>query len=418
MLSQKLILSILFLLLMPIVPTASHALDVTVGTTVLTTTETINSRKSIRLVNANGTPRTYTGTAGGTFTISTLSGSGFPARVFVENGATVDRQVLTDAVVLAAAGNTNPSTLTIAINSSASAGDYTTVAAGLYPYAVAMNGNFVATTVTAARTNTILVTGSGNGNTIDNPSSTSPSLVAPPFTTAASASFSRQESESISCPGFESSGPCSPFLDNTITLTLRPAHSVRLPGSIDLVKVNVDVENGGNAILADVLAGLTKGHKIYQVRLEPSPGQCDTPIAGVCTDPDPNRLIIIRNISNSQGPWVTARGGDGDDDGDDDNHGNGNTVSQTKVEIESNGTGEVTAKGLCPASGCPPSNEVGVVAFCGADVVFESSLSLNKKGDGKADLFTGTSCPDPAVLLTDNPDNPEFGEWIAAPLVQ
>jgi len=80
----------------------------------------------------------------------------------------------------------------------------------------------------------------------------------------------------------------------------------------------------------------------------------------------------------------------------------------------SNGSGEVHASGLCPASGCAASNVLPVRVYCGGDNVTTTALQLDKHGDGKATVSFGLPCVDPAVLIMD-PNN--GSTWVAAPAI-
>ena len=354
----------------------------------------------------------------GVFSIARCAGCAGRARVFVSEGS-IDRLVLTDTQIT----NTNtgatlpPQALRITVNSgllsvSGPAGDY--------PYATELSGTFTAplgTGSTVDGIDQITVTATTNGNCdgpcmIDSPAldagETNPSqysLVAPPFLSAGVPSYAPKEQQNIPC-GFanvDTSSPCQPNLGLGINLTLKSRHAARIPGSIGAFHVTspCDPDSGdpaqikGCQIMSDFFASLgPKGFKVYDVRLETSPG---------------TQLVDFRfNTPNSTDVWVTRRGGDDDDDRDDGN------ISKTRARLLSNGSGEVHASGLCLASGCPSSNILPVRVYCGGDNVATTALQLDKKGDGKASVSFGVPCVDPAVLIMD-PDNGTT--WVAAPAI-
>jgi hypothetical protein len=147
--------------------------------------------------------------------------------------------------------------------------------------------------------------------------------------------------------------------------------------------------------MAEFFASLgPKGFKVYDVRMEPSPGTA--------------RDVDFRTppVRNSPDAWRSKRG-DGDDDDADGN------ISNTRVRLETNGAGEVKARGLCPVDGCPSSNNLPVRVYCGTTVTFETVLHLNQKGDGRAKVIFSLPCPDPAVLVMDPTDQ----HWVAAPAI-
>jgi hypothetical protein len=398
---------------------------------------------TITTVNADGTPLsvTLTGAATvsldsdtggplggpggavsyGVFTIAKCAGCSGRARVFVSEGS-IDKLVLTDAVITNTSGT--PQTLTITVDSgllsvSGPPGDY--------PYAVELSGTFTAPLGAGPAidpTNQITVKATTNGNCdgpcmIDNPAidpgetdssgfvnSSKYSLVAPPFLSAGVASYAPKEQQIISCgsSNVDTTTPCQPQLGLSINVTLKSRNSARLPGSIGAFHVTspCDPDSGdpallkGCTIMADFFASLgPKGFKVYDVRMEPSPG---------------TQLVDFRfGTPNSTSAWVTRRGGDDDDDRDDGN------VSKTRVRLSSNGSGEVRASGLCPASGCPSSNVLPVHVYCGQNSrsVGDTALQLNARGDGRATLSFSLPCVDPAVLIMD----PSDGSWVAAPAI-
>jgi hypothetical protein len=143
-----------------------------------------------------------------------------------------------------------------------------------------------------------------------------------------------------------------------------------------------------------------KGFKVYDARLEPSRG---------------SPTVDFRSLVSSTGDvWVTTRGRvDGDDD-DDRGHDGGDNVSATRVRLETNGGGEVRAKGLCLAGATDCSNDLPVRVYCGFTKTFETVIHLNSKGDGLAKLVFGVPCDDPGVLIMDEGDN----VWVAAPAIR
>jgi hypothetical protein len=233
------------------------------------------------------------------------------------------------------------------------------------------------------------------------------SLVAPPFLTASVASYAPKEQQNITCgypANSDSAGsPCQPSLGLSANFTLKPKHSAKIQGSIGAFHVTslCEPDSGdparikGCQIMADFFASLgPKGFKVYDVRLEPSPG---------------TRLVDFRfGAPNSSDIWVSRRGGDDDHDSDDGN------ISKTRARLLSNGSGEVHASGLCLASGCASSNVLPVRVYCGGDNVSTTALQLDKHGDGKATVSFGLPCVDPAVLIMD-PDN--SSSWVAAPAI-
>jgi hypothetical protein len=177
-----------------------------------------------------------------------------------------------------------------------------------------------------------------------------------------------------------------------MTLTFVANTLVRLPGSINVLGANVTVENGGLGILARALDDLQPGvgPKVYDVRLQPSPG----------TAP-PDAAIVIRGKSNSMDAWVVDRGA--------------HQESQTQAEIRADGIVKVRAKGLCPASGCPAlGQEVHAALSCGDQFMDPSPLALDQKGDGEATLIAPVPCADPAVLVLIR-DLSFNLFWVAAP---
>jgi hypothetical protein len=356
----------------------------------------------------------------GIFSIARCAGCAGRARIFVSEGS-IDKLVFTDATVTNnTTGVTLPAkALTVTVNSgllsvSGPAGDY--------PYATELTGTFSAPLLTGSTLDGIdqlTVTATTNGNCgegpcmIDSPAldagETNPfqySLVAPPFLSSGVASYAPKEQQNISC-GFSNfdggSTPCQPNLGLGVNFTLKSRHSAKIQGSIGAFHVTsvCEPDSGdparikGCQIMADFFASLgPKGFKVYDVRLEPSPG---------------TRLVDFRlDASNSSDVWVSRRGGDDDHDSDDGN------ISKTRARLLSNGSGEVQASGLCPASGCPTSNVLPVRVYCGGDNVATTALQLDKHGDGKATVSFGLPCVDPAVLIMDPNNN---SSWVAAPAI-
>ena len=383
---RKVIFVVLFALMVPAVPTVSDALTVTISNgvnpdVILTLVTTINGKPSISIE----------GITVGNFSIATctkLEGcSGFPARVFVDDGNTIDNLALTDAKITAAAGGN----LTISFHTDTTflegggvVSDLSSIPPGTYPYAAAVNGAFLGA---GARTNAISVvatTPSGFPNSIG-------TLLAPAFSSILSAAFTKQATSSAAC-GSDVEGifPCFPSLSTQMVLTFPATGTVRLPGSVHVLVANKTVENGGFGILAKALDDLMPGvgPKIYDVNLEPSPGS-----GGV------NPPIMVRNVPNTSDAWVVQLGGHGE--------------SLTEAQIRADGIVDVTARGLCPSTGCLPM-EVKAAVFCGDGVVSVVPLSLDQKGSGMAEAVAPVPCADPAVLITDSGSFPG-AHWIAAP---
>jgi hypothetical protein len=372
----------------------------------------------------------------GVFTIARCSGCAGRARVSISEGS-IDKLVFTDAQI------TNMSSVPQTITVTVSSGPLSVSGpAGTYPYAVELSGLYVAplgtgSAIDAANQIQVAATATVNrsipgceiecpnpnvmidnpvldpGETADstgNPSPNKYSLVAPPFAAAGLAQFATKEQHNIFCstipdPNNGDASLCQPALQLSVPISVKGRQAVRLPGSIGAFHVPQRCDPDSNPpllkgceIMADFFASLgPKGFKVYDVRLEPSPG-------------------IQRNVDfrlgtpNSTDTWVTRRG---DDDGDDDDHGNNGVVSNTRVRLSTNGSGDVRASGLCPASGCPSSNVLPVRVYCGRDIIAVTALRLNRRGDGKADLGFSTPCPDPAVLIMDPFDD----SWVAAPAI-
>lgn len=424
--------SIVILLLGTLASWAAHASNITVtlylvdnSTTPATVTQIGNPLTGAGVVNLDADPGQPVATYG-PFTITRCLGCAGRARIFVSEGS-IDKFVFTDAQITNTSGG--PASLQIVASSgllsvSGPAGDY--------PYAVELSGTFTAPLGAGLATdpiNHIDVTATTNANcdgdcVIDNPvldpgeidngfgfpSPNRYSLVAPPFLGAGAASYAPKEQQIFTCnnvfnPDTGSSNLCQPALTLIVNLTLKSRHAARLPGSIGAfhVPTRCDPDSGdpallkGCTIMADFFASLgPKGFKVYDVRLEPSPG---------------TQLVDFRfGTPNSTAAWVSRRGGDDDDD----DGGDGN-VSKTRVRLMSNGSGEVRASGLCPASGCPSSNVLPVHVYCGQNArpVGDTALQLNARGDGRVTLSFGVPCVDPAVLIMD----PSDASWVAAPAI-
>jgi hypothetical protein len=246
------------------------------------------------------------------------------------------------------------------------------------------------------------------------------SLIAPPFSAGGVAVFAPKEQQNLQCGGFFVPNPdgseggtysCLPALGLTVDVSLKAAHSARIPGSIGAFHVptqcypdSTDPKlQKGCDIMSNFFASLgPKGFKVYDVRLEPSSGR-DVNVLGVS----------FRNgFANSPEAWVTKRGAP--DDGDNGTAGN---ISNTRVRLQSNGTGDITANGLCPVGGCDPAGSaLHARLYCGGEEreASRTVLHLNGKGDGKEDLIFSLPCADPAVLIIDGSEQ----YWVAAPAIQ
>lgn len=248
------------------------------------------------------------------------------------------------------------------------------------------------------------------------------SLVFPPYKPAQTIQFNSKEEDGKMCGAFgdveSEPTPCVPWIRLIVGITLAPGQTARIPGSISGAgqEAVCDLTKPETAPACNrwfrFYAGLgPKGAEIYEARLEPSPGAGNS--------------IAVRDVFNSADIWVSRRG-EGDDDDDDGKRGGGASVSQTKVKLNSNGTGEVTAHGLCSAvDGCQ-DEVLPVRVYCGQDSrpAFETLLKVNRKGDGSVELLTTMPCADPAVLIlhpTSPPtmpqSGPDTGRWIAAPAI-
>lgn len=393
---------------------------------------------TISTVNADGTPftRQLTGAAAinldadspvgapvsyGVFNIQRCAGCAGRARVFVQEG-TVSKLVLTDAQITNT-GAQGTQALNISISSPLS----TSGPAGDYPFAAETSGTFTAPLGQAATDpdNRIAVRASARASfqcegpcIIDNPPNdpieTSPdqySVVAPPFLSAGLAQFAPKEQQIMTCDAAGDGTLCQPTLFLTTEIRLKARHGARLPGSIGAFHVpsRCEPDKGevrGCEIMADFFASLgPKGFKVYDVRMEPSPGDVRTlvfrsKVENYTTTP----------IENSPTAWRTRRG----EDDDDDDHGQSEGLgSSTRVRLDSNGAGEVKARGLCPTAGCPVSNALPVRVFCGPDTTFQTILNLDRNGNGRAKVVFSLPCVDPAVLIMDEDDN----YWVAAPAI-
>lgn len=149
--------------------------------------------------------------------------------------------------------------------------------------------------------------------------------------------------------------------------------------------------------------------KVWQARLEPSPG---------ITDLD---IVPFRGVLPNTSAFTTERGEQG--------------KSKTKAKIETDFNGRVVAKvkakGLCLAPECGGDLPVGtfsVQVFCGhpdnggSSMIYEDALQLDEQGDGNATVdisgqLGDEQCSDPAVIIG-NPVVPGvFNFWLAAPIV-
>lgn len=407
---------IFFSLAVGLVPTWAYALTVTVSWG-FGEGESFTFPEGAATINLDsdspvGAPRAY-----GPFTIAKCPGCGGRARVFVSDGD-IDRLILTDALIR----NTGSTTATLRI--SIDSGNLSVSGpAGMYPYAVELSGSFVAPLGQSATTpagNNVRVrsracsVGNEGCATIDSPQvdpgedgeGPNFSVVAPPYLVAGTSAYGPKEWENIDCSGFfpesegDSTNSCLPSLLMNLEVTLRPGHSARLPGSAGAFHVGdrCEPENGllvGCEKLADLFASLGhKGFRVQETRLEPSPG--GTP-----------SLDFRFHAQHSTQEWRTHRDGG--------NANEGINSSSTIVTLDSGGTGELRAKGLCPVDGCLDAGTVlPVRLFCGEDNRSTTAITLNNKGDGKAELAFGVPCLDPAVLIMDESDN----AWVAAPLVK
>jgi len=363
----------------------------------------------------------------GPFTISRCSGCTGRARAFVSIGS-IDKLVFTDAQIRNTSGA--PASMTIEVDSGLLG---VSGPGGLYPYAVELSGSFLGTTPTNAANQiqvtaqTTSITSCGDGcfgftNMIDNPpldpgetdanGNTNPgkySLIAPPFSAGGTAVFAPKEQQNIQCSGFGSTGEgdpgsCLPQLSVFVSVSLASLQVARIPGSIGAFHVasRCDPDSSDPAlqkgcdIMANFFASLgPKGFKVYEVRLEPSPGGPNIDSRG--------------GVDSSPAAWVTKRGAPDDDDN---STADGN-ISNTKARLQSSGVGDVRANGLCPATGCTGATTLPVRVYCAGQKIAETPLNLNAKGDGKADLLFSLPCNDPAVLIMD----PSGQFWVAAPAI-
>jgi len=416
-----------------IASSAVHALDVTLylvttdtsGNTTSSTPLTPSLISGGAAVNLDadspvGGAKTYSANGVPQFTIARCQGCAGRARVFVSEGS-IDRLVLTDAQI------TNVSGAVATLRIDARSGSLTVSGpGGDYPYATELGGTFTAPLGAGAATdpaNRIQVTALAEGNCegpcmIDNPSidagedSTTYykySLVAPPFLAGGLAQFAPKEQQILFCANFfpdtggDVSPLCQPSLQLSVDISLKARHGARIPGSIGAFHVpeRCEPDNGllrGCETMANFFASLgPKGFKIYDVRLEASPGE--------------QRTVDFRDgTRNSPDAWVTRRG---ERDDDDDDHGEKGNVSNTRVKLATNGSGDVKASGLCPAAGCPDSSILPVRVYCGPNLTSTTAIRLNRKGDGRADVSFSLPCPDPAVLIMDQYDD----RWVAAPAI-
>lgn len=438
---HTLVRSIAISLLGTVASWSAYALNVTINVTDgsgVTTSFPVPVVEGSSAVNLDadlpkpGSPATY-----GTFTIQQCPGCAGRARVFVDQSTSVSKVTLTDALITNIASlGTNPATITISVSSSLA----TSGPAGLYPFASEASGTFIAPTGTGSALDAvdrILVRATAGPNfsvclsspvlttaviaaattsdgtcTIDNPIvdpleafPDQASIVAPPFLTTGVPQFAPKEQQIIQCDNDGDGTLCTPTLGMAATITLKAKHQARFPGSLTTAHVPVlcDPSKGelrGCDIIANYFASLgPKGFKVYDARLEPSPGSLLS--------------VSVRSVTSSPDAWVTTRGrvpGDEDDQGRD----GGDNVSATRVRLETNGGGEVRAKGLCVAGATDCTNQLPVRVYCGPAKIFETGIQLNSKGDGLARLAFAVPCDDPAVLIMDDGDN----FWVAAPAVQ
>ena len=373
----------------------------------------VGAAKTYGILNNDGTTTPV-------ITIAKCSGCAGRARVFVSEGS-VDKLVMTDALIT----NVNGATATVRVDVSWTSANQSGPG-GDYPYATELSGTFTApfgqlATDPANRIELSAFSGICEGGCmIDNPAldagetfSSQYSLVAPPFLSAGVASFAPKEQQVSNCSNVYVYDPdtrtytyfCKPSLSLSADITLKNRHGAKLQGSVGAfhVPTRCEPDNGlleGCEIMSDFFASLgPKGFKVYDVRLEPSPGT--------------QRNIDFRNgTPNSSLAWVSKRGADEDDD-----RGSSNgVVSNTRARLSTNGSGEVKASGLCPVTGCVGPKVLPVRVYCGQQDLRDvavTMLQLNNKGDGRATLSFSTPCPDPAVLIMDEDDN----GWVAAPAI-
>lgn len=377
----------------------------------------------------------------GPFNIAKCSGCSGRARLYVSEGS-IDKLVITDAQITLTSRSLTPTAkMIIQVDSG---GLSVSGPAGNYPYAVELNGSFVGTAATdpnnwiqvkaqtTALSNGECIEGCGGTTTpIDNPAldpgettdTTLYSVLAPPFSAGGIAVFAPKEQQNIYCNGWFVSDPttntsvdsCLPSLGLLITVNLRLGQAARLPGSIGAFHVASRCEpdstdpklQQGCDIMANFFASLgPKGFKVYDVRLEPSPGGPSVYFRGPTI---PGSSTMALSVPSDSNPWLTKRGAD--DEGNPNGAGN---ISNTRARLQTSGVGDLTANGLCRADiGCASSNDLPVRVYCGAEVISEATLHLNSKGDGKVDLIFSLPCNDPAVLIMDPTDQ----SWVAAPAI-
>ena len=393
-----------------ILPAAAHALRVVIGTNGTSQQFFLNTEGSTLNLDcpgeggdtsgcastALGSPKTYTFNNGAVFTIAKCAGagcSGGRARVFVSDGA-VDTLVLTDAVIRNA--GTVDATLTLRIDSD----PYTTAGEpGPRAYAAELSGSFVPALINPfnrVRVRALACFDDGEGiscsgegsRVIDSPNldpgETSPnqySIIAPPYKPAGTSQFSPKEQDSKFCPDF--GDVCIPALRLEVEIQLKVGYSVRLPGSIgaagtkDICDPNTPddpARQKGCTAMAAYFASLgPKGAEMYEVRLEPSPGS--------------DSSLNIRGNWNSADRWTASRSDD------DEKQGGILGASKVRAMLETNGTGEVKAHGLCSVPNGCEATALPVRVYCGTDLVFTAALSLNHKGDGRVDLISTTPVP-------------------------
>lgn len=438
---QRIVASLAVLLLSAVASPTVKALDVTLFQVTTDSTGTETETPLTPALSSNGTstvnldsdapvggPKTYFNGTSPVFSIQKCSGCTGRARIFVSEGS-IDKLVFTDAQIINRAGQVAKLRIRVGSGLLSVSG-----VAGYYPYAVELNGSFVGSLPTDPN-NQIQVTATATANAncgecegggtslIDSPAldpgedpavfpySAKYSVVAPPFSAGGVAVFSPKEQQNLLCNGWAvvtsdvTVDSCLPSLGLKIDVQLQAAQSARIPGSIGAFHVASICEpdsldpklQKGCDIMANFFASLgPKGFKVYDVRLEPTPGGQTT--------------VYARGIPSSDIAWTTKRGAPDDDD----NSSVDGNISNTRVRLQSNGVGDVKANGLCPATGCTASNALPVQLFCTGqtDPMFETLLQLNSKGDGKADLIFSLPCNDPAVLILDG-----SGRWVAAPAI-
>ncbi len=131
--------------------------------------------------------------------------------------------------------------------------------------------------------------------------------------------------------------------------------------------------------------------KVWEARLEPSPGQPGIP------------SVLFRGVLPTFATFTTERGKRGE------------SKTKAKIETDFNGRGvaKVKAEGLCLAPECGGDFPVGtfsVQVFCGhpdnggSSMIYEDALQLDEQGNGNATVdisgqLGDEQCTDPAVII-------------------